>query len=218
MTNDRHDTPRQRGAPDPTDDPMDRLDGAELRRRALGSIRESFLSSLAGPKRIASLVILVAAWCGIWGSFSAANVLSGVVVGVVVMTVGFGGRSRGTIRPIPLLKFTLLVSWDMVTSTLSVMREVLTPTDYTEEGIIGVDLPEGAADHLLLLFIAITVTPGTAVVAAEADGSRVYLHVLHCPRRTQIEEHVREISKLAVAALPTTSTERPTIEQVEVTP
>ncbi len=195
-----------------------RLDGAELRRRALGSLWDSFVVSLAGPKRIGTLAILVASWCGLWGSFSAANIIAGVLVGIVVMTVGLGGRrSRGGIRLIPLLKFAGLVSVDLVTSTLSVMREVLTPTDYTEEGIVGVDLPEGAEHHLLLLFVAITVTPGTAVVAAEGDGRRVYLHVLHCPRRAQIEEHVRDLARLAAEALPVESGDRPAIEPVEVT-
>ncbi len=193
-----------------------RLDGAELRRRALGSLWDSFVVSLAGPKRLGTLAILVASWCGLWGSFSAANIIAGVLVGVVVMTVGLGGRrSRGGIRLVPLLKFAALVSVDLVTSTLSVMREVLTPTDYTEEGIVGVDLPDGAEHHLLLLFVAITVTPGTAVVAAEGDGRRVYLHVLHCPRRAQIEEHVRDLARLAAEALPVESGDRPTNEPVE---
>ncbi len=202
----------------PVPDPSERLDGDELRRRALRSVWDSFIHVLTGPKRIAALVLLVAAWVGMWGSLSAANVLAGIVVGVVVMAVGFGGRSRGGIRVVPLAKFSGLVAIDTVTSTWSVVREVLTPTDYTEEGIIAVDLPEGSADHLLLLFVAITVTPGTAVVAAEPDGSAVYLHVLHCDRRPQIERHVDRIARLAVAALPVYSTERSTIEQVETTP
>ena len=137
-----------------------------------------------------------------WGSFTVANVLSGVAVAVVALAFGFGGSGRGTVKPLPLLKFSALVSLDMVTSTLSVMREVLTPTDYTDEAIIGVDLPEGAEYHLLLLFVAITVTPGTAVAAADNDGRRMYLHVLHHDKREQIEEHVREIAELAVRALP----------------
>lgn len=147
-------------------------------------------------------MLLVVVWCLMWGSFTVANVLSGVAVAVVALAFGFGGSGRGTVKPLPLLKFSALVSLDMVTSTLSVMREVLTPTDYTDEAIIGVDLPEGAEYHLLLLFVAITVTPGTAVAAADNDGRRVYLHVLHHDKREQIEEHVREIAELAVRALP----------------
>lgn len=206
----------------PADDPVaaaaERLEGAALRRRALASLWTSLISSIAGPKRLATLALLTAGWCALWGSFTVANVLAGLVVGVFTITLGLGGRSRGGIRVLPLARFSLRVAVDMVTSTLSVMREVLTPTDYTEEGIIGVDLPEGAEHHLLLLVVAITVTPGTAVVAAESDGSRLYLHVLHCDRRAQTEAHVRNIARLAVDAFPGPPAERLPIEPVEVTP
>lgn len=187
----------------PADDPgVQRLDATVLRQRALRSLSTSFVTALSGTRRVVTLLLLVAAWCSLWGSFSVANVLAGFIIGVVVLTVGFGGRSSGGLRFVPLVKLTGLVALDMVTSTFSVMREVLTPTDYTEEGIIAVDLPRGAASHLLLLYVAITVTPGTAVVAAEDDGRRIYLHVLHLDRRAAIEEHVVELSDLAVRALP----------------
>ena len=175
-----------------------RRDARELWR--LASVRT--VRSLTSVRRLVTLAGLVLAWCALWGSFSAANVLSGVVAGVVVLLVGAGGSGRGGIRVVPLLRFIGLVTVDMITSTATVIREVLTPTDHTEEGIVGVDLPAGAEHHLLLLFVAITVTPGTAVVAADSDGTRVYLHVLHCDRRAQIEAHVHEIAHLAVEALP----------------
>ncbi len=180
-----------------------RRDARELWRLAL----QRTVRSLTSVRRIVTIAALVLAWCALWGSFSAANVASGVLVGIVVLLVGAGGSGRGGIRLVPLMRFVGLVAVDMVTSTATVIREVLTPTDHTEEGIVGVDLPAGAEHHLLLLFVAITVTPGTAVVAAESDGTRVYLHVLHCDRRAQIEAHVHEIAHLAVEALPVTHTE-----------
>ncbi|MEM1333707.1 MAG: Na+/H+ antiporter subunit E, partial [Actinomycetota bacterium] len=122
------------------------LDREVVRRRALGSLWRSFDGALTGVRRIVALFFLVIAWCALWGSFTVANVASGVIVGVLVLAVGFGGRSAGSIRVGPLARFTLLVSIDLVTSTFSVMREVLTPTDHTDEGIIAVDLPPGSSD------------------------------------------------------------------------
>ena len=175
-----------------------RRDASELRHLVVVRL----LRSLTSIRRLVTLAGLVLAWCALWGGFSAANVASGVVVGVVGLLFGAGGTGRGGIRPWPLLRLVVLVLVDMVTSTITVMREVLTPTDYTEEGIVGVDLPPGCEHHLLLMFVAITVTPGTAVVAAESDGRRVYLHVLHCDRREQIQAHVHELAHLAIDALP----------------
>jgi multicomponent Na+:H+ antiporter subunit E len=143
----------------------------------------------------------------LWGSISLANVLGGVLVGLVALTVGVGASGRGGVRLGPLLRFVWLVTVDLVVSTITVVREVLTPTDRTDEGIIAVAVPPGGKHHLLVLFVAITVTPGTAVVAAEPDGSVIYLHVLHCDRRDDVERHVRHLADLACAALPTAPTE-----------
>lgn len=153
-------------------------------------------------RRALTLAGLTLAWCALWGSLSVANVLSGVAVGVAALTVGVGASGRGGVRLGPLLRFTWLVAIDLVVSTATVAREVLTPTDRTDEGIVAVAIPPGGKHHLLLLFVAITVTPGTAVVAAESDGSALYLHVLHCDRRDAVETHVRHLADLACKALP----------------
>lgn len=151
-----------------------------------------------------SLIVagLVLAWCALWGSFSAANALSGLAASLVAMSGGLGGSGRGGVRILPLAHFCWLVAVDLAVSTATVVREVLTPTDHTEEGIIAVPVPSACRHHLLMLYVAITVTPGTAVVAAESDGSVLYLHVLHCDRRHDVEAHVHRLAELAIDALP----------------
>lgn len=153
-------------------------------------------------RRLLTIGGLTLAWCALWGGVSVANVASGVAVSALALLLGAGGSGRGGIRPVALAKFTWLVAVDLVGSTVTVVREVLTPTDHTEEGIIAIPIPPGSDDHLLLLFVAITVTPGTAVVAADRATSTLYLHVLHCDRRRQVETHVLELAELAGEALP----------------
>jgi len=162
----------------------------------------TLLGRMFTVRRGLTVVGLVLAWCALWGSISAANLLSGLLVAIVALTVGVGGSGRGTVRVVPLARFVWLVAVDLVVSTATVVREVLTPTDHTEEGIVGVGIEPGGRHHLLLLYVAITVTPGTAVVTAESDGSVLYLHVLHRDRRPAVEAHVRRLARLAVEALP----------------
>lgn len=149
---------------------------------------------------ILTIALLTGAWCALWGDFSVANLLSGLLVAAVAVTMGTG-RS-GPVRLVPLLRLIGFVARDMVSSTISVIREVVTPTDFTEEAVIAIDLPADARHHSLLLFVAITVTPGTAVVAAEHDASRLYVHVLHAQHRADVEAHVRRLARLAERALP----------------
>jgi multicomponent Na+:H+ antiporter subunit E len=87
-------------------------------------------------------------------------------------------------------------------STFNVAYEVITPTDYTEEAIIGVDLPNNARAHMMLIAVAVTVTPGTAVIDVDPDTGRIYLHILHAERAEATARHVQELADLACRALP----------------
>ena len=166
-------------------------------------------STLSTVRRLLTMALLVVAWCALWGEISAANVLSGALVaGAATMFAGVD-RAAGGIRVVPLVHFVWLVTVDLVVSTVQVAWEILTPTDYTDEAVIAVDTRIDARSHLLMLVVAITVTPGTAVVDADVDTGRFYLHVLHAEKAPEIERHVQRLAELACRALPVESSEPP---------
>jgi len=160
---------------------------------------------LIAPRRLVTLSLLVGAWCALWGAVSIANVLSGLLVAVTATLIAGVEPGAGRIRIVPLLHFVWLVAADLVVSTVSVAWEILTPTDYTDEAIIAVDTELGARSHLLMLVVAITVTPGTAVVDTDAETGRLYLHLLHAEKSDDIIAHVRRLADLACRALPVAS-------------
>lgn len=153
-------------------------------------------------KRGTTLASLTATWCALWQQVSIANVAAGVVIGMAIMSLNVGTACRGRIRIRPLLKLIGLVLVDLVESTVGVAREILTPTDHTDEAIVAFEIPSAARHHFLLLVIAITLTPGTAVVDADPDTGTLYLHLLHADRRYDVDGHVRTIAALACEALP----------------
>ncbi len=153
-------------------------------------------------RRLATVLGLVAAWCALWGSASPANLLSGAVVAILASFVGTGSPARGPVRLRPSSRFIGIVALDLVRSTFDVGREILTPTDRTEESIIAVELKHGSRRHAVLLVIAITVTPGTSVVDVDPETGTLYLHLLHDDRRSATIEHVTELGRLLAAALP----------------
>lgn len=162
------------------------------------------MRALVTPRRSLTIALLVGAWCALWGALSVANVLSGTLIAVAATVFSGVDRHAGGLRIIPLLHFVWLVAIDLVVSTLQVAWEILTPTDYTDEAIIAVDAPLGARSHFLMLVVAITVTPGTAVVDGDADTGRLYLHVLHADKADDIVRHVHRLADLACRALPVT--------------
>lgn len=162
------------------------------------------------PVRFLSLVVaLTAAWCALWGEVTAANVASGLAVSGFLAALG--GRLDGTRRPAaldggvrfgPLLRLLALIGADLVASTVAVAREVLTPTDHTDEAIVTVALPPGSERHLLLLVVGITVTPGTAVVDTAPDGSALSLHLLHRDGVEEVVARALQLAELADRAFP----------------
>ncbi len=153
-------------------------------------------------RRVVTAVLLVFTWCALWGEVSVANVVSGLVLASLTLMLGLGPGTRGRIVLRPLLRFARLVLGDLVVSTLKVSYEVVTPTDRTRESIVAVDVPYGTRSHLLLLVVAVTVTPGTAAVDADFESGTLYLHLLDHERRDEVERHVRELAGLACAGLP----------------
>lgn len=163
-------------------------------------------------RHLVTIVALTLAWCALWREVTVANLASGLLVATLITVSGIGTAGRGRIRLRPLLGFAGLVAVDLVVSTVTVAKEILTPTDRTDEAIIAVAVPAETRHHLLLLTLAVTVTPGTAVVDADPATGTLYLHLLHLDRRAQLERHVNRLAELACAALPTNE---PTVSHPE---
>lgn len=157
-------------------------------------------------RSIVVVVALVGAWCALWESISFANVLSGLVVAVPAVMFAGSHTNGPTIRVVPAIKLVWLVTVDLVKSTVHVVWEILTPIDSTDETIIAVDTQVEARDHLLLLVVAITLTPGTAIVDTDPHTGRLYIHLLHADAEQQVIEHVRRLAELSCEAFPSSAT------------
>lgn len=157
----------------------------------------------------AMILALTAVWCALWQTISFANIAGGIVLSTIVLASGLGTPTTGAIRLGPMVHLLWVVFVDLVTSTIDVAKEILTPTDYTDEAIIAVEIPSEGRNHFLLLTIAVTLTPGTAVVDADPDTGTLYLHLLHVERRDAVVEHVMQLTDLACRALPVPAATRP---------
>ncbi len=156
---------------------------------------------MMSARRLLSIVFLAAVWCALWREVSVANALVGLLIGAAV--TGLAPNDPGPVRLAPLIKFGWMVLVDLVRSTVSVAVEIVTPVDRTEEAIIAVQLPLESRRHVLLLTVAVTLTPGTAVVEVDATTGTLYLHLLHYNRAAETRAHVEELARMACLAFPT---------------
>lgn len=157
---------------------------------------------LATGRRILTVVALTVVWCALWGQFSVANIVSGALLAGLLDVTGVRTAGGGRIRVGPLLRFAGLVIYDLAASTAAVAKSIVIGTDRTDEAIVAVHLPVDAGRHVLLLVVAITLTPGTAVVDADADTGTVYLHLLQGSQAPSVTRHVQHLARLACQAFP----------------
>jgi multicomponent Na+:H+ antiporter subunit E len=138
----------------------------------------------AGPSlrhQLPLLVWLVLVWILLWGTWSWANLLSGLAVALVVMLLlplppVVGGIH---VRPLPLVRFVGHFLVDLVVSGAQVAWRALGPDGVRQGAIVRVQLR--ADSDLLLTVVAETISlvPGSLVLDLDREERVIAIHLLH---------------------------------------
>lgn len=162
------------------------------------------------PVRVPVLLVwFVVLWEALWGRFTLANLLSGVLVSlalvVIVRLPDAPLRSYGVrrFRPLRALWFLVYFAVKVVQANLVLAWEIITPGDHTEPGIIGVPLPEVSDAVVTLIANAFTLTPGSLTIEVVQDPTVVYVHVLHLHDPEKVRSELAHFAAIAVRAFGT---------------
>lgn len=131
------------------------------------------------PTPLLSLA-LFAIWVLIARSFSAGQILLGIIVGLVVphMTAGFRPDDMSVSRPLVILRFVAVVGYDVLRSNLQVGRDVLLwRWRQPRAAFVRVPLDMKSPYGLAALAMVTTVVPGTVWSEIALDRSAFLLHV-----------------------------------------
>jgi multicomponent Na+:H+ antiporter subunit E len=123
---------------------------------------------------------LTVVWVALWGSLTPANVLGGLAVAVLLLVALPMPEvaTQGRVRPLALARLLAVFGYDLVTASLSVLRQVLSPRLRLRQAVIAVPVV-GTSDQLLtLLADAVSLTPGTLALEVDRPGAVLYVHVL----------------------------------------
>ncbi|MGB3409893.1 MAG: Na+/H+ antiporter subunit E [Microthrixaceae bacterium] len=151
--------------------------------------------------RAVRIVLLVAIWVGLWSDLSAANLVSGLLVAVVIV-FAFDTWQTGqfALRPIRAARFVLYFMYKLVESTAVVARTVISPKDAINTGIVAVPL-HGCSDAVATLIAdAISLTPGTLTLEVRREPLTLYVHALDVRDVGQVQADVRKLEVLAIRA------------------
>ena len=147
---------------------------------------------------------LTVVWVGLWGSVTAANVLGGVAVALLLATALplTEVPTAAVVRPLALLRFLAFFAVDLVRSSLQVAALVLAPRRALRQAVVAVPV-RGASDSLLtLLANAISLTPGTLTLEVDRPGSTLYVHVIDVGEGVEaVRADLLHVERLAILAV-----------------
>jgi multicomponent Na+:H+ antiporter subunit E len=146
----------------------------------------------AGPRlrhQLPLLIWLVVVWILLWGTWSWANVLSGVTVALAVtLLLPLPPVVGGTrVRPLPLIRFVGHFLVDLVISGAQVAWRAIGPGGVQQAAIVRVQLR--ADSDLLLTVVAETISlvPGSLVLDLDRQERLISIHLLHVADLDDVE-------------------------------
>jgi multicomponent Na+:H+ antiporter subunit E len=130
--------------------------------------------------QFSTLAWLTSVWVALWGDLSAANVLAGLLVAVVVCLV-FPLPRLGMhlhVRPRHLAWLILHFFGDVVVASAQVAWTTLQFHRQPRNAVIEVDLRTGSDFVLTVVAEMVSLVPGSLVVEARRSTHTLFLHVL----------------------------------------
>ncbi len=135
------------------------------------------------------LVWLVLVWNLLWGTWSWANLLSGIVVALAVTLLlplpPVVGGAR--LRPVALVRFLGHFVADLVISGALVAWQTVRPRGIDRSAIITVQLRTDSDLLLTILAESLTLVPGSMVIDLDRERRTIALHILHVEDESDVE-------------------------------
>lgn len=134
------------------------------------------------------LVWLVLVWNLLWGTFSWANLLSGVVIALVVTTLLPlpAVETVGAIRPVAALRFVGRFLVDLLVSSVEVSWLAFRPGTH-RSAIITVQLRTDSDLLLTVIAEALSLVPGSLVLDLDREHSVLALHLVQVRDEAHVE-------------------------------
>jgi multicomponent Na+:H+ antiporter subunit E len=158
--------------------------------------------------RLPSLVWLTLVWVLLWGTFTAASVVGGVVVALLVMALFRLPLSpeRLPLRPLRLLALLGYLIYDLLVSGAQVSWQVLRHGPRARAAVIAVPLLSASDRVVTVMANALSLSPGTMALQIDHDHELWYVYALGPRDRSGVERsrrRVLDMQRRVLAALGT---------------
>lgn len=126
-------------------------------------------------------VLLAAAWCIFFGTFTWLSVISGLVVAYGLLWLLqplHGGKSSYFRRVLYWIRLIVMFFYELAVSSAQVLWDILTPTHRSNPAIVDMPLDVKTDAGILLVTNLISLTPGTLSIDVSEDRKTLKLHVM----------------------------------------
>jgi len=144
------------------------------------------------------LVWLTAVWILLWGNISAANILGGLAVGLLITVllplpqVPVAGR----LHPLSLAGLTLKVAYYLVLSSVQVAWLAIRPGPPPLTAVLRARLALKSDLVLALAVNVINLIPGSIVLEIDQARRMIYVHVLDVGSERAVQQFYRQIAEV----------------------
>ena len=141
-------------------------------------------------------LLLALVWAALQGEFSLRTLLTGHVLGYVILLVLVRG---GVLHPSPyigrvhrVLGLAAFFFWELIRANARLAFDVVTPRYHMKPGIIAVPLDATRDAEILLLSMLINTTPGSVALDVSPDKKTLYVHVMYMETPDAAREEIKQ--------------------------
>ncbi|WP_240721637.1 Na+/H+ antiporter subunit E [Halomonas marinisediminis] len=137
-------------------------------------------------------LFLALLWLLMVNDVSMANALLGLALGVAIpmVTHGFWAEEARIRRPLPLLRYLLVLLLDILRSNLVVALRILRPARHLKPAFFIYPLTLDDDFAITILASTISLTPGTVSLHHDAEANTLLVHALHLENEAETIEEI----------------------------
>lgn len=138
--------------------------------------------------------LLVLIWFALVNRVSLGHLLLGGFFAIVfpILTAPYWPGRPKFVRPLKLVKYILIVLWDIILANIDVAKIILfKPAKDVHSKWIVVPLELTSPEAITLLAGTITMTPGTISTMLSADASSILVHCLHTDDPDAVRDEIK---------------------------
>lgn len=141
-----------------------------------------------------SHILLTFAWTTLTGVFTIENIMVGFVAAtLVLLLVQRGIRMRGYLNRLRHLgAFILFFLVELISASLRVAFDVLTPRHRMRPGILAIPLESDTDDQILALATLVSLTPGTLCLDISDDRRTMYVHAMYIHDADALRKKIKD--------------------------